>query len=223
MTTNTKFEELFYKTDHSSDKWEPYFEVYERHLNKFYQKDIDFVEVGVYTGGSLDMWAQYFGKKSTIVGIDIDVECSKHIYQYPNVSVVIGDQGDRSFWKSFLENRTLHAFLDDGGHHSNQQITTFEMVFPKLEMGGVYICEDTHTSYYRNYQGGGLFSHESFIAYAKSLVDVLHYDWKHKEENNVMLDRKLKITQGISGIFFYDSIVVIEKEGKKEMKRVYSK
>ena len=217
----SRMEELFYKADHSSDKWEPYFEIYERHLNRFAGKDIDFVEVGVYTGGSLDMWAQYFGKGSTITGIDIDPECAKLQYNYPNVKVVLGDQGDPNFWDSYLKDNKITAFLDDGGHHSNQQITTFEKVFPALEPGGIFMCEDTHTSYYKNYWGGGLDSKYSFISYAKSLVDVLHYDWK--QETTSDLERKKKLTEHISGVFFYDSVVVVEKFGKRIMNRVYAK
>lgn len=217
----TKFEKLFYNTDHSSDKWEPYFEIYERHLNRFENKDINFVEVGVYTGGSLEMWAQYFGKGSSIIGIDNDPGCAKLQYNYDNVKVVLGDQGDPKFWDEFLKNNKIHAFLDDGGHQSFQQITTFEKVFPALEPGGVFICEDTHTSYFRNYSGGGLESRSSFITYIKGLIDVLHYDWK--QETTPELEAKNVLAQHMSGIFFYDSVVVIEKFGKRKMNRVFSK
>lgn len=217
----SRLEELFYNADHSSDKWEPYFEVYERHLKRFEGKDINFVEVGVYTGGSLDMWAQYFGKGSTITGIDIDPECAKLQYNYPNVKVVLGNQVIPEFWDSFLLENKIDAFLDDGGHHSNEQIVTFEKVFPALEPGGIFMCEDTHTSYFRNYWGGGLHSKESFINYAKGLIDVLHYDWK--QESTAELERKKIIAESISGIFFYDSIVVIEKFGKRVMNRVFAK
>jgi hypothetical protein len=216
-----RIEELFYKADHSSDKWEPYFEIYERHLNRFAEKDIDFVEVGVYTGGSLDMWAQYFGKGSTITGIDIDPKCAQLQYNYPNVRVVLGNQVDPNFWDGYLKENKITAFLDDGGHHSNEQIITFEKVFPALELGGIYICEDTHTSYFKNYWGGGLDSKHSFITYAKGLVDVLHYDWK--QETTSDLEIKKKITENISGVFFYDSVVVIEKFGKRAMNRVFAK
>lgn len=217
----TKFEELFYKTEHSSDKWEPYFEIYERHLNRFENKDINFVEVGVYTGGSLEMWAQYFGKGSSIIGIDIDPGCARLQYNYDNVKVVLGDQGDPNFWDEFLKNNKINAFLDDGGHQSYQQITTFEKVFPALEPGGVFICEDTHTSYFRNYSGGGLESRSSFITYIKGLIDVLHYDWR--QETTPELEAKNVLAQHMSGVFFYDSVVVIEKFGKRKMNRVFSK
>ena len=49
-------EELHKKSEHSSDKWQPYFEVYESHLNKFMDTDLNIVEVGVQKGGSLEMW-----------------------------------------------------------------------------------------------------------------------------------------------------------------------
>lgn len=216
----TKIEELFYKAEHSSDKWQPYFEIYERHLKRYENKDINFVEVGVQNGGSLDMWAQYFTEKSSITGIDIDPNCANLVYSYPNVSVKIGDQTNPEFWDRFLENREIDVFLDDGGHHCIQQIVTFEKVFPKIKPGGIFICEDTHTSYWRDY-GGGLETRQSFISYAKKLVDILHYDWKEETTSDLELLRK--ITNDISGVFFYDSVVVVEKFGKRSMQRVFSK
>ena len=217
----SRLEELFYNADHSSDKWEPYFEVYERHLKRYMGTDVNVVEVGVQKGGSLEMWSSYFGTGSKIVGIDIDPECAALKYDNENIEVVIGDQGRRDFWDKFLNNRKIDVFVDDGGHHSNDQIVTFEKVFPALEAGGIFICEDTHTSYFRNYWGGGLHSKESFINYVKGLIDVLHYDWK--QESTVELERKKIVSESISGIFFYDSVVVIEKFGKRVMNRVFSK
>lgn len=64
----TELQEFFYKADHSSDKWEPYFEVYQRHLIRFIDQPITLVEVGVQKGGSLDMWAQFLHPDSKIIG-----------------------------------------------------------------------------------------------------------------------------------------------------------
>ena len=108
------------------------------------------------------MWAQYLHKDSRIIGIDINPECSKLEYKYPNVEIAIGDQSDPNFWDNFLKDKNIDVFLDDGGHHANQQLVTFTKVFPKLNLGGIYICEDTHTSYWPDYSGG-LNSRGSFI------------------------------------------------------------
>lgn len=210
-------EEIHNKLEHPSDKWKPYFEVYERHLKRFMGTDINIVEVGVQKGGSLEMWGNYFGSGSKIIGIDVDPECAHLKYDNENIEVVIGDQGRQDFWDKFLQNKKIDVFIDDGGHFMDQQILTFERVFPLLSVGGIYICEDCHTSY-MSYNGGGLNRKHSFIEYAKSYIDVLHYDWK--EETTSDLEMRNKIANGgLSGVFFYDSMVVFEKFGKRKMER----
>src|SRR5450432_1099775 len=52
-------------------KWRHYFEIYHRHLHKFVGRDVTVVEVGVYSGGSLPMWRNYFGNGCRIHGVDI--------------------------------------------------------------------------------------------------------------------------------------------------------
>jgi cephalosporin hydroxylase len=214
----------------SSDKWEPYFEIYERHLKDTLQnkRNISLVEVGVQKGGSLEMWAEWlkdhwtsYIEKFDIEGIDIDPECAKMVYADPRIKVTIGDQSSRGFWDEYLASKEkIDIFIDDGGHYMDQQILTFEKVFPKLSIGGVYVCEDTHTSYMSG-NGGGLQRKGTFIEYAKGFVDVLHYNWK--EEMTSDLEHKKHIAQGLSSVHFYDSVVVFEKFGKKEMKRVFPK
>lgn len=215
----TLLREIFDNTlNHPSDKWDPYFNVYQRHLENFRYQEVNLIEVGVQKGGSLDMWATFFPNAKSIIGIDIDPECANLKYNDPRIKVVIGDQGDETFWNSFLEtNNKIDIFIDDGGHFMNQQILTFEKVFPVLSLGGVFICEDCHTSY-MSYNGGGLERKGSFIEYAKSYVDVIHWDWK--EQYNTELERRWKIGRDLTSVHFYDSMVVFEKFGTVEMKRV---
>ena len=215
----SELREIFDNTlNHPSDKWESYFGVYERHLKDFRDREFNLIEVGVQKGGSLDMWANYFPKANIITGIDIDTECANLKYNDARINVVIGDQGDTAFWDKFLEtNKKIDVFIDDGGHFMGQQILTFEKIFPVLSVGGVFICEDCHTSY-MNYNGGGLERKGSFIEYAKSYIDVIHWEWK--EQYTTSLEAKYKIGKDLTSIHFYDSMVVFEKFGKKEMKRV---
>jgi len=209
---------FFDNAKHSSDKWEPYFNIYERHLNALRDEEINLIEVGVQKGGSLDMWSNYFPKAKKITGIDIDVECKNLRYDDDRIDIVIGDQSDPVFWDTFLAtNPKIDVFIDDGGHFMDQQKLTFEKIFPALSIGGIFICEDCHTSY-MSHNGGGFENQNSFIEYAKSYIDVLHWNWK--ESYNTELERKWKIGRDLTSIHFYDSVVVFEKLGKTEMKRV---
>ena len=120
------------------------------------------------------MWSNYFGPQAKITGIDIDVSCKFLKYEEKNIEVRIGDQGSSEFWDMFLaENPHIDVLIDDGGHYMDQQILTFEKVFPRMPVGSIYICEDVHTSYMAH-NGGGYGVKSSFINYAKGYVDVVH-------------------------------------------------
>lgn len=234
MTYSGELRDFFEDLHISSDKWEPYFDIYENHIvrtmyNHPFNTPLVLVEVGVQKGGSLQMWNDYLSfnvdKDHTpsikIYGIDVDLDCLNRKYATDAIEVVIGDQGDPAFWDEFLTKvPEIDIFIDDGGHYMNQQILTFEKVFPRIRQNGVYFCEDCHTSYMSS-NGGGLGRRGTFIEYAKGYVDVLHYNWK--EEMTSDLEQKYKIGCKLSGLHFYDSMVVFEKHYKKDMKRVFPK
>jgi ubiquinone/menaquinone biosynthesis C-methylase UbiE len=54
------------------DKWMPYLEIYERHFERYRGTDVHVLEIGVFGGGSLQMWKDYFGPQSQIFGVDIN-------------------------------------------------------------------------------------------------------------------------------------------------------
>jgi hypothetical protein len=126
-------------------KWRHYFPIYERHLGNLRGRSAHLVEIGVFSGGSLPMWREYLGPSSQVTGIDIEPACKA--YEADGISVAIGDQGDPAFWASFLaEAAPIAAVIDDGSHDPADQITTLKALLPRLEPGGVYICEDVHGS-----------------------------------------------------------------------------
>jgi cephalosporin hydroxylase len=127
-------------------KWEHYLPIYERHFEKFRGREVHVVEIGVYSGGSLDMWKEYFGPKSHIYGVDIGPECKA--YERPGIDIFIGDQADPVLWKRFLSQvPQVDVVIDDGGHQMFQQIATLEALLPHIRPGGVYVCEDVHGEY----------------------------------------------------------------------------
>jgi cephalosporin hydroxylase len=186
-------------------KWLHYFDIYERHFSKYRGKKVNILEIGVYHGGSLNMWLDYFGVEATIYGIDINPTCNN--LETDNIKIHIGSQEDRNFLRNLKSKLPeIDVLIDDGGHTMKQQITTFEELFSHVKKDGVYLCEDTHTSYWRNY-GGGYKKSKSFMEFAKNFIDYIHA-W-HSEEK-----RKLEVseyTKSIKSIHFYDSIVVFEK------------
>src|SRR5882724_1601854 len=82
-------------------KYRHYFPIYERHFRKFAGKEVHVLEIGVYSGGSLEMWRNYFGNEAVIYGVDIEESCRSYENSYTRIA--IGDQADPTFWASFCQ------------------------------------------------------------------------------------------------------------------------
>lgn len=185
-----------------------YFDIYHRHLSRFRHRPVTIIEIGVFNGGSLPMWRDYFGPESTIVGVDINPGCAR--FAEPGIEIVIGDQGDRSFLRSLAARYPDAAIVvDDGGHRMHQQIATFEELYPRLPPDGVYFCEDVGSSYLPAF-GGGYRNPGTFIETTKSLIDRLNAD--HIGDASKLVPDEF--TRSTASIHFYDSVVVIEKRPK---------
>ena len=172
----SQIKELFYKSKKHSRKWEKYFDVYEELFKKYKNKDIKFVEIGVQNGGSLEIWKNYFSKNSKIIGIDLNPECKK--FEKDNIQIFIGDQKDPHFLSEIIRKvGKPDIIIDDGGHTSNQQITSFNVLYNHMKDNGTYLVEDTHTSYWQEWQDrpDGL----TFMDYAKELSDKLNNWYKN--------------------------------------------
>jgi cephalosporin hydroxylase len=124
-------------------KWRHYFDIYHRHLAKFIGREVNVVEIGVFSGGSMAMWLDYFGSGCKVYGVDIQQACKA--YERDSVEIFIGDQSDPEFWKDFVQKvPRIDVVIDDGSHLPDHQIATFESLFTHVSPGGVYLCEDVH-------------------------------------------------------------------------------
>jgi hypothetical protein len=140
---NNDFEAFFdnHKAGHGVWKWYHYLGIYDRHFHKFRGQEVNVLEIGVYSGGSLEMWEQYFGDKVNIYGVDINPACL--MYGTDRIKIFVGDQKDRSFWRDVkLKIPALDIVIDDGGHGFEQQVASLEELLPFMRPGGVYLCED---------------------------------------------------------------------------------
>ncbi len=184
-------------------KWNHYFPIYERYFSRYINQPINFLEIGVFKGGSLNMWKNYFGPNARIIGIDINPECK--IFETPQINVRIGDQSDTKFLNSIVDEfGAFDIILDDGSHQMHDILTSFNFLYPNLKNNGVYFIEDLHTAYWEEY-GGGLGVSESFIEHSKNLVDQLNAD--HIREGL----KPNEFTKQTNSIHFYDSCIIFEK------------
>lgn len=81
-------------------KWVHYFDIYEQHFERFRGKSPTMLEIGVAGGGSLEMWREYFGPGTKIVGIDIEPACKAH--EQANIEIFIGNQADTNLLDDIL-------------------------------------------------------------------------------------------------------------------------
>lgn len=184
-------------------KFAHYFPIYERYFEPWRNRSLVFWEVGVYGGGSLQMWQRYFGPTARIVGLDINPRCKAH--ESEGVAVRIGDQADPRFLRSVIEEfGPPDVVLDDGSHHMGPTWATFETVYPEVPKNGVYMVEDMQTSYWEEY-GGGVDKPDAFINRCKGLIDKLNAD---HARGAVEPDAFTRTTDSIS---FHDSVVVFVK------------
>jgi hypothetical protein len=190
-------------------KWNHYFDIYDRHFARFRDKEVTILEIGIFQGGSLHMWKNYFGIKAKIYGIDIDSQCKK--LEEENIKIFIGSQSDRKFLKEIKKSiPPVDILIDDGGHYMDQQIVSFEELFDHVKESGVYLCEDLHTSYWLKY-GGGYKRRGTFIEYSKNFIDLLNA--YHSEQNILKVN---KFTESVDSIHYYDSMLVIEKKKREK-------
>jgi len=183
-------------------KWDHYFDIYHRHFSKFVGRKVHVLEIGVFSGGSLEMWRNYFGPKCRVYGVDIAEECKAYANDY--TKIFVGDQADRGFWKSFREQvPTLDILIDDGGHQSEQQIVTLEEMLAHLRPGGVYVCEDVHNTL------------NEFTTYAQALADNLNAvnNWVAGpvEGEWLITCTPTQFQTAISSVNLYPFVAVIEK------------
>ncbi len=186
-------------------KMQHYLPLYDRLLGRLQGQSVSFLEIGVYKGGSVRMWRDFFAPGSGLTFLDIDPAC--RALELPGTRVMIGDQQDAAFLAGVAAERgPFDLIVDDGGHKMGQQIGSFGALWPHLKDGGLYIVEDTHTSYWPGF-GGGLKAPGSFIEYAKDLIDRMH-SWYTDDDAGFPLH---PMAGQLGAVSFYDSLVVLEK------------
>ena len=201
-----KIFELFNGLERFSTKWNTYFDIYERHFSKFVNKSPTVLEIGIMGGGSLELWLKYFGEGTKIVGVDIN-PINPNLGN--NVITEVGDQSSPEFWDRVLSKHPkFDIVVDDGGHSMIQQVVTLNKVFPHLNDNGVFLIEDTHTSYWKDW-GGNYYDPNTMQNRAKQLTDVMN---KNHMESNYIPENVLKTFDDLYSISFYNSVVVFEKK-----------
>lgn len=184
-------------------KWFHYFDIYERHFERFRGRAPTILEIGVLGGGSLQMWKAYFGHGARVIGIDIDPACKAH--EEDGIEIFIGSQDDPALINQIVDRYgTFDIVIDDGSHIMRHVMKSFELLYERVDPHGVYLVEDLHTAYWDEYEGG-LKRPGTFMEFVKDKLD----------EMNAPHTRGAipvsTFTRSTACISVYDSVVAFEK------------
>jgi tetratricopeptide (TPR) repeat protein len=118
-----------------------YLRHYDEVLSPYRHRDINFIELGVYTGTSMKMWEKYFSR-AKIIGVDINKSAEK--YASERCVIEIGSQADRGFLTRLIQSYPPTVIIDDASHRADYTIFSLETLFPLMEPGGCYVVEDLY-------------------------------------------------------------------------------
>ncbi|MBS0620564.1 MAG: class I SAM-dependent methyltransferase [Verrucomicrobia bacterium] len=203
-----------------------YMEVYAQYFTPLRKKPLTFLEIGIASGSSAAIWEAYF-ENAELHFIDIDPGAGRSHSSRVNYHFL--DQSDRVALAQFANlvdtiTGKFDIIIDDGGHTMDQQITSFEVLFPFLKPGGLYIIEDLHTSYWTGHGGNGncespLAGEGTTVEFLKELVEDLNYTGgatgygTMKKVPPTLFDTLTEYQKNIYSIHFYKSLCVVKKRG----------
>ena len=143
------------------------------------KKSLNILEIGIggyenpnLGGESLLMWAEYF-KNSKITGADL---FEKHLNLPKRVETIKLDQSNpKELNKIGNTKGGFDIIIDDGSHVSSHVILTFQTLWKYLNNNGLYIVEDTQTSYWTKLGGYDNPNEKRSTTFFSNLTDGLNY------------------------------------------------
>ena len=156
-------------------------EAYEPVIDEFQGADI--LELGIYSGGSTGYLAKRCDPR-TLVAIDRSIERVADLDDFIDAQgfqdqVVLHygvDQGDRDRLRAIVAesfgDRGIGLVIDDASHRYHPTVASFEVLFPHLVPGGLYIIEDWTADDWLGLWFGDMVTSEEPIARAL-IIDLL--------------------------------------------------
>lgn len=201
-----------------TDKWgtHRYAQHYERHLGHLKTTPFTLFEIGIggykrdgQGGASLRMWKHFF-PKAQILGLDIE---DKSFVNEKRIQAFRGSQTNETLLRTIMDTADdVRVIIDDGSHRPEHIRRSFEILFPLLEDGGVYVIEDTQTSYWPRFGGSADPKDDTTtMALVKDLIDGLNYEEYHDADYVPTYSEA-----NIVAVFCYHNIVFIQKGANNE-------
>lgn len=131
---------------------------FERHFGPLRHGPVKMLELGVFRGGSMHTWHEYFAQ-GLIVGLDMR---PNPIANMPDrMRFYQGSQDDTQLLDRIASECAPEGFdvvLDDASHFGKLTRASYRNLFHKhLKPGGIYVVEDWGTGYWGNWSDGSLY------------------------------------------------------------------
>jgi len=119
--------------------------IYEYFFKNIKENRLNFLEIGIGTGESVNVWCDYFINSNIYMA---DIDDYSGVYKRDNLKILTTDQSNiESLKKLSIEvNNNLDIIIDDGGHAMDHQQLSLGVLFEKMNSNGLYFIEDLHTS-----------------------------------------------------------------------------
>lgn len=177
-----------------------YLDFYDDLFSVLRTQPIRLLEIGVAGGESLRMWEEYFTHPDArVYGVEIQ---DKPLPAFdPRVQVFITDAtSPNAVFDISNQTGPLDVIIDDGSHYSVDQKRTLDLWWAHLKKGGVFSCEDTHTSYHYPW------TIPDEVSFVSSMME-----WIHRLNENGLNQCGVPTETGIEEIIFRKSLCVIRK------------
>jgi len=147
------------------------------------KNSIKFLEIGVRTGASIILWGHYFGKNSSIYGIDHKLKMKEPLL-LENTQLKIAKAYDEGIFEFLRTYGPFDIILDDGSHAEKDMVFVVKHYIPYLAKDGIMIIEDIPD-----------------YKFNKSLYSQLS---KEDKENSYIVDRRYIRPRGDDLLFIID-------------------
>lgn len=203
---------LKYQTDKVTHH--EYHQIYDFFLKSLYNNEGSILEIGIDSGKSLKLWLELF-PNAYIYGMDIGLNYSGDRY-----NIFKGDQSkesDLNIVKDAIKDKGLFFINDDGSHIPEHQLLTFNILFPLLCEGGIYIIEDIETSYWTK---NGLYGYETRYGYKNpnSIVEIFKEVADSVNSEFILENTSIKVQhcEKIGSITFSRNCIIILKKSAQQ-------
>ena len=201
-----------------------YTEKYVRYLENLRNKTVTVLELGWgghedpdKGGASAQMWRDYF-KKGIVVCIDLEEKTITDAHK--GIHFRQGSQSDPTFIKTLADEfGPFDLIVDDASHLSSLTIKSWELLYPHLKSGGLYVVEDTHMSYHDFYYGKDEANADPSKMAAGGKMTAMHYFKRMADEVNFkgrgwdwdLFPKQYWMGYDLEFVHFYFNILFMEK------------